>query len=77
MKEAADRGLVALKAMRGWFILIIISYRVNATTDAYVAELMKNKSTGDVPKIAKFRSADVSAPYVLVCHYPDTNSKIV
>ena len=38
---------------------------------------MKNKSTGQVPKIAKYRSSDVSAPYVLVCNYADTNSKIV
>lgn len=38
---------------------------------------MKNKSSGLVPKIAKYRSADIAAPYVLVCNYADTNSKIV
>ena len=46
-------------------------------TEAYVAELMKNKSSGLVPKIAKYRSADIAAPYVLVCNHSDTNSKIV
>lgn len=46
-------------------------------TESYVAELMKNKTSGQVPKIAKYRSADIAAPYVLVCNYSDTNSKIV
>ena len=29
------------------------------------------------PKIAKYRSADVSAPYILACNYVDANAKIV
>lgn len=50
--------------------------------ESYVAELMKHKAgAGQAapppPRIGKFRSADVSAPYVLACHHTDSNSKIV
>ena len=31
----------------------------------------------DTPKIAKYRSADVSAPYILQCNYLDANIKTV
>ena len=31
----------------------------------------------DTPKIAKYRSADVSAPYILACNYVDANLKTV
>ena len=29
------------------------------------------------PKIAKYRSADVAAPYILTCNYVDANVKVV
>ena len=80
MKEAAEQGLIALRTMRGmllFYLLRKIRCCNSFVSEAYVAELMKNKTSGHVPKIAKYRSADVSAAYVLVCNYTDTNSKIV
>eukprot|EP01041_Mallomonas_annulata_P004581 gene4581-9106_t len=44
--------------------------------ESYVAEIMRGGG-GDTPKIAKYRSADVSAPYILACNYVDASLKTV
>eukprot|EP00603_Paraphysomonas_imperforata_P014898 CAMPEP_0114457274 /NCGR_PEP_ID=MMETSP0104-20121206/4077_1 /TAXON_ID=37642 ORGANISM="Paraphysomonas imperforata, Strain PA2" /NCGR_SAMPLE_ID=MMETSP0104 /ASSEMBLY_ACC=CAM_ASM_000202 /LENGTH=154 /DNA_ID=CAMNT_0001629813 /DNA_START=63 /DNA_END=524 /DNA_ORIENTATION=+ len=60
VREAAERALLTLRTMR----------------ESYVSEVMRGSSSdgtnGDdssrgSPRIAKFRSAEVSAPYVLAC----------
>lgn len=56
VREAADRALLTLRTMR----------------ESYVSEVMRGadnggsgNGSGGGPRIAKFRSAEVSAPYVL------------
>eukprot|EP00602_Paraphysomonas_sp_CaronLab_P007358 CAMPEP_0185034758 /NCGR_PEP_ID=MMETSP1103-20130426/24887_1 /TAXON_ID=36769 /ORGANISM="Paraphysomonas bandaiensis, Strain Caron Lab Isolate" /LENGTH=2224 /DNA_ID=CAMNT_0027571539 /DNA_START=141 /DNA_END=6815 /DNA_ORIENTATION=+ len=43
--------------------------------ESYVSEVMRGN--GSTPKIAKFRSSEVSAAYILACDKPDANAKLV
>lgn len=44
--------------------------------ESYVSEVMRG-SGSNTPKIAKFRSAEVSAAYILACEKVDGNPKLV
>lgn len=41
-----------------------------------MSEVMRGNGAS-TPKIAKFRSSEVSAPYILACERVDSNSKLV
>ena len=65
-----------LKAMRGAKITSKFPTVLILWLESYVAEVMK-ASGASAPKIAKFRSAEVSAPYILACNHVDANPKLV
>lgn len=44
--------------------------------ESYVAEIMRGGGQ-NTPKIAKYRSADVAAPYILTCNYVDAAIKTI
>ncbi len=61
VKDAADKSLATLRTMR----------------ESYVSELMKNKASGIIPKLSRYRSSEVCAPYILTCGYTDSSSKVI
>lgn len=60
VKEATDRAITALKAIR----------------DQYVSDKMKKGSGADHAG-KSHQSADISAPYILLCNYADANPKLI
>lgn len=74
VREAAEKALITLRTMRG-----INSYLIGVMLtllESYVSEVMRG-SGSNTPKIAKFRSAEVSAAYILACEKVDANPKLV
>ena len=61
VKEATDRAITALKAIR----------------DQYVSDKMKNKGSSGDHSGKSHQSADISAPYILLCNYADANPKLI
>jgi hypothetical protein len=74
VREAAEKALITLRTMRG----LMRCFGINEfyILESYVSEVMRG-SGSNTPKIAKFRSAEVSAAYILACERVDANPKLV